>query len=197
MYPPLAESKHKNTGKSHREPDGAETELLAKLRQESTRTAAFETLVRTYQKPLYGHLRRMTGNHPDADDALQNTFIKVWKNVETFRGDSALFSWLYRIATNEALTLIEKRKKAFGHLQPESYELAAGTEGPSAETIEAKLQAALLTLPEKQRQVFDLKYFAEMKYQDIAEVTGTSVGALKAGYFHAVKKVEAFLKGHE
>lgn len=166
---------------------------MAELRQNPTRESAFETLVRTYQEKLYGHLRRMTGNHPDADDALQNTFIKVWKNIEKFRGDSALYSWLYRIATNEAIALIEKRKKGFRQLPAESSGLTASTEGPSGDAIEAKLKAALLTLPEKQRQVFDLKYFEEMKYETIAEITGTSVGALKASYFHAVKKLEAFL----
>ncbi|MCA1750614.1 MAG: RNA polymerase sigma factor [Flavobacteriales bacterium] len=172
----MSNFKNKSTSESQREGnpqhDDFQTGLLAELRQESTRVAAFETLVRIYQEKLYGHLRRMTGNHPDADDALQNTLIKVWKNIETFRGDSALYSWLYRIAANEALDIIKKRKTGFGHVPAESAEL---------------------TVPEKQRQVFDLKYFEEMKYDTIAEITGTSVGALKASYFHAVKKIEAFL----
>lgn len=193
----MSNFKNKSTSESQREGnpqhDDFQTGLLAELRQESTRVAAFETLVRIYQEKLYGHLRRMTGNHPDADDALQNTLIKVWKNIETFRGDSALYSWLYRIAANEALYIIKKRKTGFGHMPAESAELTAANEGPCGETIEAKFQAALLTLPEKQRQVFDLKYFEEMKYDTIAEITGTSVGALKASYFHAVKKIEAFL----
>lgn len=169
-------------------------ELLALLQHKHSLEKGFERLLATYQKPLYVHLRRMLGNHPDADDALQNTFIKVWKNVANFRGDSALYSWLYRIATNEALAIIEKGKRSHLHtvIDDEAH-ASAKTDGPDGDAISRVLQAAILTLPLKQRQVFDLRYFEEMPYEQIAELTGTSVGALKASYFHAVKKVEAFI----
>lgn len=170
-----------------------EGEIIDALRFPATREAAFEVLVTTYQKPLYSHLRRMLGNHEDADDALQNTFIKVWRNVDRFRGDASLFSWLYRIATNEALNIINQKVPYNKTSKADEMSLVAASDGPDGDAISRKLQAAMLTLPEKQRQVFDLRYFEEMKYSQIAEITGTSVGALKASYFHAVKKIEAAL----
>ena len=157
---------------------------------------AFELIVSTFSERLYWHIRRMVNYHEDADDVLQNTFIKIWKNLSSFRGDSKLYTWLYRIATNEALDHIRKNKK----LQ------MVGTDGESveydnvrgdmyfdSEMAEGKLHRAIATLPEKQRLVFNLKYFEEMKYEDMAEVTGTSVGALKASYSLAVGKIKEYL----
>jgi RNA polymerase sigma-70 factor (ECF subfamily) len=170
-----------------------EDDILKAIKLPDSKVRGFEMLVKQYQKPLYAHLRRMTGNHADADDALQNTFLKTWKHLDNFRGDAALYSWLYRIATNEALRLLQKRKVSQMHLTAESAGLMAASDGPDSELISQKLEAALATLPPKQRQVFDLKYFEEMKYEEIAHITGTSIGALKASYFHAVKKLEAHL----
>ena len=147
-----------------------------------------------YKKPLYAHVRSMTGNHPDADDALQNTFVKIWKHVDGFKGNSALYTWMYRIATNEAITIINRRQKMHAVDIEEGRVEGEQTDGPSGDEIKAKLKEALEQLPEKQRKVFEMKYFSEMKYEEIANLTGTSVGALKASYFHAVRKIEAFLK---
>jgi RNA polymerase sigma-70 factor (ECF subfamily) len=139
----------------------------------------------------------MVIKHEDTDDALQNTFIKVWGNLDNFRSESGLYTWLYRIATNEALTLLKKKKRKY--LLP-----LTDVENQLANTLEAdeefngtdiqkKLQKALLTLPEKQRLVFHMKYFDDMKYEEISEILSTSVGALKASYHHAVKKIENYL----
>lgn len=155
--------------------------------------AAFRQITDKYSDRLYRHLRRMTGNHEDADDALQNTFIKVWLNAEKFRGDSAFFSWIFAIALNEGRTILRRQMRKGTSVPAEDAELRAGSSGPAPEAIRAKLSAALLTLPEKQRTVFDLRYFEEMSYAEIAALTGTSEGALKASYFHAVKKIEKYL----
>lgn len=173
-----------------------ESELVKRLKQKSTREEGFKELVKTYQKPLYHHIRRMVGNHQDADDVLQNTFIKSWRFIDDFREDSKLYTWLYRIASNEALSFLRSQKtKPSGNSDAQNH-VAPTTDGPDSETISRKLEAALKTLPDKQRQVFDLKYFSELKYEEISEITGTSVGALKASYFHAAKKIEAFLKSN-
>lgn len=173
-----------------------EKELIKRLKDKKSRNAAFEILVKTYQQPLYYHIRRMVGNHQDADDILQNTFIKVWRFIADFKEESKLYTWLYRIASNEALGFLRAQKsKPSGNVDVENH-VAVTTDGPDGESIAHKLQTALETLPVKQRQVFDLKYFSELKYEEISEITGTSVGALKASYFHAVKKIEAFLKSH-
>ncbi len=173
-----------------------EKELVERLKQKRTRNEAFDELVKTYQEPLYYHIRRMVGNHADADDVLQNTFIKVWRFIGNFKEDSKLYTWLYRIACNEALGFIRAQKtRPSGDSDVENH-AAKMTDGPDGESISKKLEAALQTLPDKQRQVFDLKYFSELKYEEISQITGTTVGALKASYFHAVKKIEAFLKTH-
>lgn len=168
-------------------------DIIASMRRPAEREAGFTLLINTYQEKLYGHLRRMLKSHQDADDALQNSLIKIWKNFDSFRGDSALYTWLYRIATNEALTILEKQRHAHLHVDASEVALSGMCDGPDSDEIAQRLWAALDTLPPKQRQVFDLKYFEEMKYDEIAAITHTSVGALKASYFHAVKKVEAFL----
>ncbi len=150
-----------------------------------------------YQERLYWHVRRIVISHDDADDVIQNTFLKVWKNLENFRRDSGLFTWLFRIATNEALTLLKKQKR--NHLLPWSdYEkyLEENLESDtyfSGDALARKLQKALIRLPEKQRLVFNMKYFEEMKYEEMAAILNTSVGALKASYHHAVKKLEKYL----
>ncbi|MEM9051043.1 MAG: RNA polymerase sigma factor [Bacteroidota bacterium] len=170
-----------------------EREILRGLQNKRTKEAAFVQLVSLYKKPLYGHVRSMTGNHSDADDALQNALVKAWKYIDSFKGDSALYTWMYRIATNEAITLINKRSKMKVVDMEESHQKGTATDGPSGDEIQRKLKEAIDTLPDKQREVFEMKYFSEMKYEEIASVTGTSVGGLKASYFHAVKKIEEFL----
>ena len=173
-----------------------EKELVERLKQKRTRDEAFDELVKAYQQPLYYHIRRMVGNHADADDVLQNTFVKVWRFIGTFNEESKLYTWMYRIACNEALGFLRAQKsRPSGNSDIENY-AAKVTDGPDGETISQKLEAALKTLPDKQRQVFDLKYFSELKYEEISQITGTTVGALKASYFHAVKKIETYLKTH-
>ena len=174
-----------------------EKALLSALRDPQQKDQAFKHLVVSHQRMLYQHVRRMVPDHSDADDVLQNTFLKVWKNLDRFRGDSALKTWLFRIATNEALTLLNKRKRqAYSDvedLQDDARHSHDGGYQPGGEEIQRHLQAAIATLPEKQRLVFTLRYFEEMKYDDIAQVLNTSVGGLKANYHHAVKKIELYL----
>ncbi|MBL4587694.1 MAG: RNA polymerase sigma factor [Flavobacteriales bacterium] len=172
--------------------------LLQEFKDSQSRNFAFSKLVNRYQERLYWHIRRIVIDHDDADDVLQNTFIKAFKNLDRFREDSQLFTWLYRIATNESLTFLKKKKKhIFVSLDDVSHSLESTLETDpqlSGDAIQLKLQKAILTLPTKQRLVFNMKYFEEMKYHEIAEVTGTSIGALKASYHHAVKKIEAYVK---
>lgn len=157
----------------------------------------FRLLVEKYSQKLYWHIRRLVILHEDADDALQNTFINVWKSIGNFRSESSLYTWLYTIATNEALTLINKRKKndSVSIDGLESY-FASSVEGSTwfdSDEAQIKLQNAILMLPEKQRIVFNLKYFDEMTYVEMSKILNTSEGALKASYHHAVKKIERFL----
>ena len=178
--------------------DDQDKDLLKRFRDSSSRNMAFNELVNCYQERLYWHIRRIVIDHDDADDVLQNTFIKAFKNLDKFREDSQLFTWLYRIATNESLTFLKKKKKnVFVSMDDVSRQLSRTLESApelSGDAIQLKLQRAILTLPTKQRLVFNMKYFDEMKYEEIAQVTGTSVGALKASYHHAVKKIEAYVK---
>ncbi len=173
-------------------------DLIADLKQENKRELAFHTLIKTYQERLYWHIRKIVMNHEDADDILQNTYIKVWKSIGNFREESSLYTWLYRIATNESITFLnsKKRKSVLPLNDVSDYLMDNLTSDPYLEgdKIQLKLQEAILKLPEKQRIVFNLKYFEEMKYDDMAQVLDTSVGALKASYHHAVKKVEEYLK---
>lgn len=172
-------------------------ELLAKFSQADTRNYAFNQLVKKYQQKVYWHVRKVVIDHDDADDLTQETFVKVWQNLEKFKGDSQLFTWIYRIATNECLTFLNKKKRKFflpiGDVSKELIRKLEASEYISGDEIALKLQKALLTLPEKQRLVFNMKYFDEMKYEEISEVLGTSVGALKASYHHAVKKIEEYM----
>ncbi len=178
--------------------DYDDNQLLELFRDEKTRQRAFTQIVNRYQERLYWHIRKIVIGHDDTDDILQNTMIKVWNNLEKFRGDSRLFTWLYRVATNESLTFLkQKRTKFFLPLvdvENQLSNLLDTDEHFSGDEIMLKLQKAVLKLPEKQRLVFNMKYFDDMKYDDISEVLGTSVGALKASYHHAVKKIEKYLE---
>jgi RNA polymerase sigma factor (sigma-70 family) len=173
-------------------------ELLAKIRHPDTRNYGFNLLVRTYQQRVYSIVRKMVIDHDDADDLTQETFIKVHKAIDNFREDAQLYTWIYRIATNECLTFLnKKRKRFFLPIEDISRELAGKIDSSShisGDDIEKKLQKALLKLPDKQRLVFNMKYYEDLPYESIAEITSTSVGALKASYHHAVKKIEDFLQ---
>ena len=177
-----------------------EKAFILELIDPKTQNEAFRKLLQLYQKPLYNHIRNMVLNHDDCNDVLQNTFIKVFANLKNFKGDSKLFSWMYRIATNEALTFMQQRAKKQGISNEEVQQKAInklesdvyfdGTE------IQLKLQKAIAILPEKQQLVFKMKYYEEIKYEELSEILGTSVGALKASYHHAVKKIEDFVKNN-
>jgi len=171
-----------------------QTLLVHALQNPATQEAGFKILIKEYQQPLYWHIRKIVFNHDDADDVLQNTYIKVFKNIKNFRGESKLFSWMYRIATNEALTFIKQKSRKLGlsinefnEKQVNQLEADVYFEG---DAIALKLQLAVANLPEKQRLVFNLKYYEELKYDEISEILETSVGALKASYHHAVKKIK-------
>jgi RNA polymerase sigma factor (sigma-70 family) len=175
-------------------------ELLLQYREPSTREAGFTRIIKKYQEKLYWHIRRMVVEHEDANDVLQNMFIKVWNGLDNFREDSQLYTWLYRIATNESLSFLEQQKKR------SSVSLSDVESGLSnklkadkyfdANKLEWKLQVAIQQLPEKQRIVFNLRYFDEMPYEKMSQVLDTSEGALKASYHHAVKKIEDFILNH-
>jgi len=176
-------------------------EILEKLRYEKTRNQAFQALVIKYQERLYWHIRKIVMNHDDADDVLQNTFIKVWRGLDNFREESGLYTWLYRIATNESITLINSNKRRSLIPMNETSEFLLNNFQSDVyfdgDEIQRKLQEAILTLPEKQRIVFNMKYFEEIKYEEMSVILETSVGALKASFHHAVKKVEEFLKNKD
>ena len=171
--------------------------ILASFRQEKTKELAFTQLVKKYQERLYWHIRRMVVTHEDTDDILQNVFIKVWKNLGDFREEANLYTWLYRIATNETLTWIEQQKKrssiSLSDTENPWVNKLEAQKGFDANKLEWRLQQAIQGLPEKQRIVFNLRYYDELPYEEMAKVLDTSVGSLKASYHHAVKKVEAFL----
>jgi RNA polymerase sigma-70 factor (ECF subfamily) len=179
----------------------AEETLIENLKQKDTQAKAFEVLINTYKERLYWHIRRIVLNHDDTDDVLQNTFIKIFRNIDKFKGDSKLYSWMYRIATNEALTFLKIKSKKLGVDNEELQErMANNLEADvyfEGDEIQLKLQKAIALLPEKQKLVFNMKYFEELKYEEISEILETSVGGLKASYHLAVKKIEATLKGEE
>jgi RNA polymerase sigma-70 factor (ECF subfamily) len=175
-----------------------EQEVLILLQNENTQKDGFEMVVRQYSEQLYWQIRRMVFLHDDANDILQNTFIKAWLNINYFRGEAKLSTWLYRIAFNECLTFLNKQN-AINTVSIDDPVLSMAQKLEedfyfSGDKIQRLLQKALLSLPEKQRMVFNLKYYQEMKYEDMSEIFGTSVGALKASYHHAVKKIEKFLE---
>lgn len=172
--------------------------ILQQFEAEKTRNEAFGLLLKKYQQKIYWHIRRMVLNHDDADDLVQEVFIKVWKNLSNFRQDAQLYTWLYRIASNECITFLKKKKAknnvSFDEL-PEQMTNNLNEENYfSGDAIQKKLQMALLTLPEKQKLVFNMKYYDDLKFQEISDVLGTSVGALKASYHLAVKKIEHYLR---
>ncbi|QLE02081.1 sigma-70 family RNA polymerase sigma factor [Galbibacter sp. BG1] len=172
--------------------------LIKELKNNATQEAAFNVLVSTYKERLYWHIRRMVLDHDDTDDVLQDTFVKVYKNIHSFKAESAIYTWLYRIATNEALNFLKKKAKLYKtteeELQNRLVENLKADVYFDGDEIQLKLQQAIATLPEKQRLIFNMKYFQELKYEEISEILETSVGGLKASYHHAVKKIEAFLK---
>jgi RNA polymerase sigma factor (sigma-70 family) len=172
-----------------------DSELLAKIRNPDTRNYGFNLLVREYQQRVYWHIRKMVIDHDDADDLTQETFIKVHNAIDKFREDSRLFTWIYRIATNECLNfLTRKRRRFFLPIEDVGKELQAKVQSADlgGDEVQKKLQLALVKLPDKQRLVFNMKYFDDMSYEQISSVTDTSVGALKASFHHAVKKIEEF-----
>ncbi|WP_417360976.1 RNA polymerase sigma factor [Galbibacter sp.] len=168
--------------------------VIKELKSSTTQEKAFRDLVEKYKERLYWHIRRMVLDHDDADDVLQNTFIKVYRNIQSFKEDSAIYTWMYRIATNEALSFLQKRAKFYDatsdELQMKMIENLKADAYFDGDEIQMKLQEAIATLPEKQRLVFNMKYFEELKYEDMSSILETSVGALKASYHHAVKKIE-------
>lgn len=172
-------------------------ELVEKLRNPATQRKAFEQVVAMYGERLYWQIRKMVLLHDDANDLLQNTFLKAWGNLAFFRGDAKLSTWLYKIAVNECLTFLNRQRTqnqvSIDDADAFLLEKLKGDEYFDGDDAQFKLQQAILSLPEKQRLVFTMKYYDEMKYEDMSEILGTSVGALKASYHHAVKKVEEFL----
>ncbi|MES2426720.1 MAG: sigma-70 family RNA polymerase sigma factor [Bacteroidota bacterium] len=174
-----------------------DAEILSQFQDERTRNAAFNLLLNKYQQKIYWHVRRMVIDHDDADDLVQDVFIKVWKNLAGFRNDSQLYTWMYRIASNECITFLNKKKQRNNiSIEDEAYNLAdtlADSSYFNGDAAQKKLQNAILTLPEKQRLVFNMKYYDDMKYEEMSQVLGTSVGALKASFHLAVKKIEAIL----
>lgn len=174
--------------------------ILEKFKIEDQKELAFKQLVKKYQEKLYWHIRRLVVVHEDADDVLQNVFIKSWRGLNNFREDSQLYTWLYRIATNESITFLEQRKKRSSiSISEEETGLAnqlKAEDNFDASKIEWKLQMAIQQLPEKQRIVFNLRYYDEMPYEEMSKVLETSVGSLKASYHHAAKKIEEYILNH-
>jgi len=176
----------------------SETDLQEQLKQSNGREKAFSDVVLLYSERLYWHIRKMLLSHEDSNDVLQNTFLKAWNGLDNFRGDSQMSTWLYRIATNETLTfLTNKRLRNLQSLDDVEDVLLNTLKSDNyfcGNEAQIKLQRAILTLPEKQRLVFNMKYFSEMKYEEMEVILGTTVGALKASYHHAVKKIEKILE---
>ncbi|MEM6517655.1 MAG: RNA polymerase sigma factor [Bacteroidota bacterium] len=174
-----------------------EQTFVVRLQNKSTKETAFKELLQLYKERLYWHIRHIVKSHDDADDVLQNTFIKVYKNINKFNGDSKLYSWMYRIASNESITHINKNAKRLSFSTEEYQEHAINNLSADVyfegKDIQLKLQKAIATLPEKQQTVFNMKYFQEITYREMSEILETSEGALKASYHIAVKKIESYL----
>ncbi|GGH03043.1 DNA-directed RNA polymerase sigma-70 factor [Polaribacter pacificus] len=175
-----------------------ENAFIEQLQNAKTKEKAFRELVKLYKERLYWHIRKIVVSHDDADDVLQNTFIKIFRGIDNFKQESKLFSWMYRIATNEAIYFINKRAKE-RNLDISDYQekLTSNLDSDhwfSGDDVQVLLQKAIATLPPKQQLVFNMKYFEDLKYKEIAEILELTEGALKASYFHAVKKVEAYIK---
>ncbi|MCC7400805.1 MAG: sigma-70 family RNA polymerase sigma factor [Chitinophagaceae bacterium] len=180
--------------------DLSDSELLARFRDPATKENAFTAILKKYQEKLYWHVRRMVIDHEDTNDVLQNVFIRVWNALENFREDSRLYTWLYRIATNESLTFLEQQKKrsavSLSEVESGLSNKIKADKYFDPKRLEWKLQLAIQQLPEKQRIVFNLRYYDEMPYEEMSHVLDTSEGALKASYHHAVKKIEEYIKNH-
>ncbi len=180
--------------------DQSDAELLMLFRNPETKERAFTAIIKKYQEKLYWHIRRMVVSHDDANDVLQNVFIRVWNGLENFREDARLYTWLYRIATNECLTYLESQKKrsavSLSDVESGLSNKIMADKHFDANKLEWKLQIAIQQLPEKQRLVFNLRYYDEMPYEEMSRVLETSEGALKASYHHAVKKIEEYIKNH-
>jgi RNA polymerase sigma-70 factor (ECF subfamily) len=178
-----------------------DAELLRLFRQDDTKEQAFTSIVKKYQEKLYWHIRRMVVDHDDADDVLQNVFIKVWNALSNFREDSQLYTWLYKIATNECITFLDKKKhKASIPLEDVADGLSNKIKADSnfdAKKLEWKLQLAIQQLPTRQRLVFNLRYYDEMPYEEMSRILDTSEGALKASYHHAAKKIEDYFRSND
>ena len=178
-------------------PHPDDLQLLQSFKDPATKERAFTAILKKYQERLYWHIRRMVVDHEDANDVLQNMFVKVWKGLENFREDSQLFTWLYRIATNESLTfLTQQKKRNIVSLSDDENGLSNKLKSDTnfdANKLEWKLQLGIQKLPEKQRIVFNLRYYDEMPYEEMSRVLQTSEGALKASYHHAAKKIEEFI----
>lgn len=180
---------------------GNDKELLLQFHQADTKDRAFTAIIKKYQEKLYWHIRRLVVAHDDANDVLQNVFIKVWNGLASFREDSQLYTWLYRIATNESLSFLDqqKRRSTVSMDEEGSEALTNQIKADSnfdARKLEWRLQLAIQQLPEKQRLVFNLRYFDEMPYQEMSRILDTSEGALKASYHHAARKIEEFIKNY-
>jgi len=177
-----------------------DAELLMEFRNPSTKEKAFTAIIKKYQEKLYWHIRRMVVEHEDANDVLQNVFIRVWNGLENFREHSQLYTWLYRIGTNECLTFLEQKKRkstvSMGDVETGLSNTIKADKHFDPNKLEWKLQLAMQQLPEKQRIVFNLRYYDEMPYEEMSKVLETSEGALKASYHHAVKKIEDFILNH-
>ena len=180
--------------------DRTDAELLAQFRNAATKEAAYTTLIKKYQERLYWHVRRMVVDHDDANDVLQNVFIRVWNALENFREDAQLYTWLYRIATNESLTFLEGQKKraavSLSDVETGLSNKIRADKHFDPNRLEWKLQLAIQQLPEKQKVVFGSRYYDEMPYEEMSRVLDTSEGALKASYHHAVKKIEDYIRNH-
>ncbi len=176
-------------------------ELVVRLREPSTCREAFGDVIKRYSEPLYWQIRRMVNNHDDANDLLQNTFMKAWSAIEQFRGDAKLSTWLYKIAINESITFLEKERKRNNISLDDEESFLINTieadQNVDGDELALKLRKAIASLPEKQRLVFNMKYYEEMKYEQMSEILGTSVGALKASYHLAVKKIEQFFEEND
>lgn len=177
-----------------------DSELLVQFRNPSTRENAFTAIIKKYQERLYWHIRRMLVDHEDTNDVLQNVFIRVWNGLDNFREDAQLYTWLYRIATNESLTFIEQQKKRasvpLDDVEGSISNKIKADKHFDPNKLEWKLQVAIQQLPEKQRIVFNLRYYDEMPYEEMSKILDTSEGALKASYHHAVKKIEDYIINH-
>ncbi len=178
----------------------SDEELLQQFKSGTNENYALNLIIKKYQQRVYLHIRRLVISHDDADELVQLTFIKVWKGLKNFREDSQLFTWIYRIATNECLTFLKQKRKRFFFpivdVEQELSQQLSSDPAFSSDSIELKLHKAILTLPEKQRIVFNLRYYDEMKYEKMSEILNTSVGALKASYHHAATKIEEYLKAN-